>query len=133
MRHVSEVEADARDEPAFSNGTQGYGWMANWCDRCVHDDLNSNRYGVYGCPIIAVTMLSKTPIEFLCETEEQRIFADYHCIEFRDKDDPGPTEPTPIPDPPGQELLLPREPFEATRMLTGEVDLPAVEKVPTNA
>jgi len=78
MRHYAEIEATARDVPAFSNGTQGYGWMANWCDRCIHDDLR--------------------------------------CIEFRDKDNPGPSEPQPIPDPPGQELLLPREPFEGARM-----------------
>ena len=118
MRPFTEVEADARDVPAFSNGSMGYGWMANWCNRCTHDDLDSNRYGVYGCPIIAVTMVGKTPIEFLTQTDDDGIFGNYHCVEFRDKDNPGPSEPTPIPDPPGQGLLLPREPFEGKRMFT---------------
>jgi hypothetical protein len=39
---------------------------------------------------------------------------------FRNKEDGdgGDPEPKPIADPPGQLVLAPREPFEATRMLT---------------
>ena len=120
MRTYREIEADAIDSPAFSNGTQGCGWMANWCNRCVHDvDTDTPRPengGIAGCPIIAVTMIGKTPAEFFADDERAQIFADYRCVEFRDKDEPGGGEPTPIPDPPGQELLLPREPFEGVRM-----------------
>lgn len=117
MRTYAEIEQDARDTPAFSNGTMGYGWMANWCDRCTNDDMEKrDPSGILGCPIIAATMVGKTPIEFLAQTERDDILGNYTCIEFRDKDDPGSGEPTPIPDPPGQELLLPREPFEGARM-----------------
>lgn len=116
MRQYAEIYETARDTPAFSNGSQGYSWMANWCDRCTHDNLDDNTYGPYGCPIVAVTMMSRTPAEFIAADERAEILADYRCIEFRDRDDPGATEPTPLPDPPGQELLLPREPFEGTRM-----------------
>lgn len=51
-------------------------------------------------------------------TEEAWVFADFHCIEFRDENDgPGP-EPQPVPTPPGQGELLPRAEFEGVRMLT---------------
>lgn len=128
MRSYDEIDADARDRPAFSNGTEGHGWMAANCDRCTHDKSARDdsvkpdpaNKGLLGCPIIAVTMLSKTPVEFLDgprgETGLYGIADQYHCIEFRDEDDGPSPEPQPIPDPPGQELLLPREPYEAPRM-----------------
>lgn len=119
MRTYTEIFADARDEPAFSNSGQGMGFMHNNCDRCVHDKpmrTNSGKPvdGILGCPVIAVTMVGKTPQEFL---ERDAVLADYVCVEFRDEDDPGGREPTPIPDPPGQEQLFARDRFEATRML----------------
>jgi hypothetical protein len=135
VRTFEEVSADARDRAAFSNGTEGYGWMAAWCDRCVHDRSMrvegvepSDPSGLIGCPIIAVTMESKTPVEFLDGPRDEcglySIAEQYHCIEFRDEDDDGPDpEPKPIPDPPDQLLLLPREPYEAVRMLTSEPSL----------
>jgi hypothetical protein len=86
MRHYAEIEATARDVPAFSNGTQGYGWMANWCDRCIHDDLDApstDPSGIIGCPIIAVTMVGKTPSEFLADDERRNPNCPYCLPETR--------------------------------------------------
>jgi hypothetical protein len=123
MRTYDEVMAGSLDRPAFSNGTEGHAWMDNWCDRCVHDKPlrdggpTDPTTGILGCPIIAVAYQSRTPAEWL-EQEPFALGDQFHCIEFRDEDDPGPpAEPQPIPDPPGQEALLPREACEGVRML----------------
>jgi len=101
--------------------------MDNWCDRCVHDSEELVDKG-QGCPLILVALVGRTPAEWFEQPWQQvpgrpeghtaPVLGDtYHCVEFRDEDSgPGP-EPQPIPDPPGQETLWPREPFEATRML----------------
>ncbi|MFD8384290.1 hypothetical protein ACFV2X_38210 [Streptomyces sp. NPDC059679] len=109
---------EARDGAPFSNSSQGYSWMANWCDRCIHDKPARQGNDGQGCPLILVALMDKTPIQWLCETKEQAIHADYHCIEFRDEDDGPGGEPRPIPDPPGQLTLLPRGEYEGVRMLT---------------
>lgn len=109
---------EARDETPFSNGSQGYGWMARNCDRCIHDKPAREGNDGQGCPLVLVALMGRTPIQWLCETEEQQIHADFHCIEFRDEDDGPSPEPTPIPDPPGQLTLLPRDEFEGVRMLS---------------
>lgn len=118
MRTYDEILADASDSAAFSNGSQGYSWTYNNCDRCIND--KPAREGGYedGCPILLVTLMSKTPAEFLGD----RVFADYTCVEFRDEDSGPSPEPKPVPDPPGQGLLLDREPFEATRMFVQPAD-----------
>lgn len=108
---------EARDEAPFSNGSQGYGWMANWCDRCIHDKPAREGRDGEGCPLVLVALMGKTPIQWLAETEEAWVYGDFHCIEFRGEDD-GPTDPQPIPDPPGQLTLLPREDYEGHRMLS---------------
>lgn len=109
----------ARDEPAFSNGTEGYGWMANWCDRCLRDAPFRNGIAKTGCELILIALMDKTPAEWLDGPRDERglysIEDQYHCIEFRAPGDGG-GEPRAKPTPPGQGTLLPREGLEGTRM-----------------
>lgn len=123
MRSFDEALDHAREGTAFSNGFEYDHWYAQWCDRCAHekpmrDDGQPNEEGILGCVLLAVSFLhGVTPSEWM-EQDRGRLGDQYHCIEFRNEDD-GPAGPTgPIPDPPGQGLLLPREPFEGVRMLT---------------
>lgn len=114
--------AESRDRPAFANGTEGYGWVAANCDRCVHDKPARQGDEANGCPLVLITLLGRTPAQFLDGPRDENglygIADQYHCIEFRSEDDgPGP-EPRPIPTPPGQLELLPRAPYEGHRMLT---------------
>lgn len=110
--------AEARPESPFSNGSQGYGWMARNCDHCIHDKPAREGRDAEGCPLVLVALMGRTPIQWLAETEEAWVYGDFHCIEFRDEDDgPGP-EPTPVPTPPGQGELVPREEYTGVRMLT---------------
>lgn len=122
-----EAWARAQEGSPFSNGDEGYGWMARWCDRCINDKPAREDDPGSGCPLVSVALLGRTPVEWL---DQKRTGPDgllvpysigdqYHCMYFRDEDDGGDPEPTPIPDPPGQLVLAPREPFEQARMLTG--------------
>lgn len=113
---------EARDEPAFSNSDEGYGWMDNWCARCIHD--KDQRDDVDnpgpGCPLILISLMGRRPIQWLDGPRDEHgrysIADQYHCIEYRNEDDgPGP-EPQPVPDPPGQLTLAPREQYEGVRM-----------------
>lgn len=117
MRTFEEIMAGGRPEPAFSNHTEWELWSYNWCDRCRNDSPEMVDRGE-GCPIILAALCQVTPSEWL---EQSGPSVDrYHCVEFRDREDPGPPpEPQPIPDPPGQLTLLPREPYEAVRMFEG--------------
>ena len=112
----------AREERAFSNGTEGYAWLENWCGRCVHDKPAREGRDEDGCPLILVSLLGRTPIEWIEQRDSSgliRLGDSYSCMYFRDEEDGGgDPEPQPIPDPPGQLTLAPREPFEASRMLT---------------
>jgi hypothetical protein len=73
-----DAEAQAADRPAFSNGTEGYAWMANWCDRCVHEaDPDTNG----GCPLLLVSMLGKTPAQWT-EVDRRSLGSQYTCSEF---------------------------------------------------
>jgi hypothetical protein len=112
--------AESRDEPAFSNGDEGYSWMGANCDRCIHDEPARQGDEANGCPLILITLGGRTPRQFidgprspegLYSRETQHV-----CTEFRGEDDPDPT-PRPIPTPDGQGELLPREPFQGHRML----------------
>lgn len=113
---VDEALATARDRSPFSNGTEGYAWMANWCGRCVHDAPTRRDDWANGCPLLIVAITGKTPIEWLDGPRDEHgrygLGDQYHCVMFRDEDNPGPDEPTPIPDPPGQLTLCPRDEFE---------------------
>ncbi len=111
-----EAYAKARDRRPFSNGTEGYGWLDANCGSCVHD--KAARYGDEGngCPLILVSILGRTPAEWLDGPRDEQgrysIEGQYTCVYRRDENDPGPDEPTPVPDIPGQEELFPRDEFE---------------------
>lgn len=115
MRTFDEADAAALDRSAFSNGTEWDAWSGTWCGRCEHDKDTP------GCPLVLVAMLGKTPAEWLEQPPGEHGPYNsnlYHCVEFRDENTPGEgREPLPIPDPPGQETLLPREPYTGVRML----------------
>ncbi|MBG0828509.1 hypothetical protein HS041_12095 [Planomonospora sp. ID67723] len=106
-----EADARAREGSPFSNGTEGYTWMGNWCGRCVHDAPARRDDYANACPLILVALTGKTPAEWL-ESDPYSLADRYQCLMFRPEDDPGPDEPTPVPDPPGQLTLCPREPYE---------------------
>lgn len=73
MRSYAEIMADAGDRSAFANGTEGDHWMDQWCHRCVHD----LRIDEGGCPLVLVSMLGKTPTEFVPGAT-----GEYRCTEF---------------------------------------------------
>lgn len=112
--------AESRSEPAFANGTEGYGWMGANCDRCIHDKPARDGSDARGCPLVLITLEGRTPAQFLDGPRDEQgrygIADQYVCTEFRSEDDPDPT-PRPVPVPDGQGELLPREPFEGHRML----------------
>ena len=126
MRTEPEIVADARDKPAFSNGTEYYDWWGRWCADCqapaekawrdYEDGKRKAPLRDYpsGCPLIACVIAhNKTPVEFLEQPFESG--DRYHCIEHRGPDD-GNGEPKPKPDPPGMDGLFER-PDRETRML----------------
>lgn len=120
MRTYDEAYAAAREGSPFSNGTEGYGWMENWCERCVHD-VDAGKVDGAGCPLVLVALMGRTPSEWLDGPRDEHgrysIQGQYHCVEFRDRDDPGPGyEPPPAPPLPGQIELLPAEPYIGARM-----------------
>jgi hypothetical protein len=106
-----EADGRARKGSPFSNGTEGECWMDNNCHRCVHDAPTRRDEWDKGCPLIMVALLGKTPAEWM-EKNRSSLGDQYTCLFFRDEDDGGPGEPTPIPDPPGQDALFPRDGFE---------------------
>lgn len=118
-RTFQEIDADARDGSPFSNGTMGDLWMSQWCENCLNDSPEMVDRGE-GCPLILVALLGKTPVEWF----EQDGTQDYHCVEFRDQDGPGDTEPKPIPDPPDMEAMLPRETYTGALMFTANTAAP---------
>lgn len=127
MRTAQEVIDTAVDDPPFSNGTEIYGWMENWCWCChnpvekawrdYEDGKRKTQLKGYegGCPMIMAAMIGKTPSEWIPQGREY--FGDqYHCIEFRGPDDGRDPEPRPRPDPPGMDALFER-PEPSVRML----------------
>lgn len=102
----------AREGSPFSNGTEGECWMANNCGRCIND-ANED------CDLVLIALMGRTPAEWTPD-KPGSLGEQYRCMYFRDKEDGdgGDPEPKPVPDPPGQLTLAPREPFEASRMLT---------------
>lgn len=111
----------ARGESPFSNGTCGYGWMDAWCNQCIHDKPARQGDDGNGCPLIMVALVGRTPAEWLpgdpYTDSGFSIPKQYTCVMFRHEDDGGDPEPKPIPDPPGQLTLFPRDGFEGVRML----------------
>lgn len=68
----ADAEEHAAGEPAFSNGTEGDAWMANWCYQCRHEE---------DCPLILVAMLGMTPAEWQ-EQDRLSLGNQYRCTEF---------------------------------------------------
>lgn len=106
----------AKDEPAFSNGTEGYGWMEAHCSECIHDKPARQGDDGNGCPLILVALMQRTPQEWL-PGDRGSIEGRYSCVMFRHEDDGGDPEPRPVPTPPGQGELFPRDGFEGVRLL----------------
>ncbi|MEV0584057.1 hypothetical protein [Nonomuraea sp. NPDC050310] len=107
-----EAEPRAVEGSPFSNCADGEAWMDNNCRRCVHDAPTRRGEWDKGCPLVLIALLGQTPAEWL-RKDGYRLGDQYTCLYYRNEDDgPGPQEPAPIPDPPGQLTLCPREPFE---------------------
>jgi hypothetical protein len=107
MRTDEQIDADAREGSPFSNGTEGFAWMGNWCDECVHNDEETELW----CPILSVALLGKTPKEWVEQPWEQVVGrpagelapvlgGTYECTEFQQRRDPGDDDPEPEPTPP---------------------------------
>lgn len=120
-------DAMARSRPGspFSNGTEGYAWMANWCDRCLVDAPFRSGISPTGCPLLVVAYSERTPAEWFeqpwgqvkgrPEGETAPSLGDtYHCAEFRAPGG-GSGEPRPRPEPSDMDGLFER-PERRTRM-----------------
>lgn len=120
MRTYDEIEADAVDEPAFSNSTEREYWSERWCDVCVNEPEDENEAAINGCPLITIGFLGMTPKEWTPTADPTRVPAlgscSLDCAMFRHRDDGPDPEPQPIPDPPDQPAMFPREPYEGVRM-----------------
>lgn len=71
----------------FSNGTEGYAWMAEWCDRCDKDHQAHIDHHEDACPIIARSFLleaDETIPEWVdnSETEGFTFPPAVHCLSF---------------------------------------------------
>jgi hypothetical protein len=70
----ADANAQAADEPAFSNGFEWDHWSANWCGRCVNDADE-------GCPLVLVAMMGKTPAEWTPK-DRSDLGEQYECTLF---------------------------------------------------
>lgn len=125
MDDAETIYLNARDERAFSNGTDSELWMYAHCEQCAHDKAYRENESNEGCPILLTAMLGRTPREWLPGDPASPYFEDrYTCAFYRheDEDDPD-AEPEPLPDPPGMEALFPRELVEPGRVF---IPLPEV-------
>jgi hypothetical protein len=118
MRTPDEIEASARDGAPFSNGTEGYAWQSQWCDRCLVDaPFRNGLKGATGCPLLLIALGGKTPAEWIEQPWGEHgpsLYDRYHCVEFR-RPGGGGGEPRPKPEPKGMDGLFPR-PERRTRM-----------------
>lgn len=111
MRTYAEAKAAARPGKAFSNGTEGYAWTGEWCDTCIHDKHFRDTGDGPGCPLFALSLVEDlTPSEWLEQSGPPYTLGDqYHCVEYRDEDDPGPGYENPSPPDPNQLELFEAE------------------------
>lgn len=107
--------ATSREGAPFSNGTEGECWLEANCYRCLNDAEFRRSEGP-GCVLVMLSYEDRTPAEWVLD-KPGHLGQKYRCMYFRSEDDGPDPEPTPIPDPPGQLTLVPREPFEQARML----------------
>lgn len=121
MRTVQEISDSAREVRPFSNSGAGYGWMNAHCGTCVHEKPTRQGREWDGCPLIALSMGGWTPAEWIPGDPNEGGRWDagkqFTCIEYRHEDEGGDPEPRPVPTPPGQLELFPRDGLEGTRML----------------
>lgn len=133
MRDFDEAFAAARDRRPFSNGTEGYGWMDAWCGRCLHDKGTRDGTDDAGCPLVRVALMGRTPSEWLDGPRDEHgrysIEDQYHCVEFRDEDDPGPGYEPVEPVSPDQLELFDAAPYERPRMYADVVAEVVPERV----
>lgn len=87
MRSYVQIAASASDKAPFSNSTDGYAWIDQWCDRCANDTKAPDE----GCLILLVGLMGKTPAEWLPDNR-MKLGHTYRCTEFR-KARPKPAEP----------------------------------------
>lgn len=109
---IPDAYERARDETAFSNSDMWEHWAERNCYRCSNDGMGIGKDQPQ-CPLILVALMGRTPAEW---TDQTPPLGDFLCIYFRDRDDPGGREPRPIPDPPGQSVMFPREPWTGVRL-----------------
>ena len=111
--------AESRDEPAFSNSDEGVAWLSANCETCVHDRPARQGDAGRGCPLILVSLMGRRPVQWIDGSRDGQgrcsMARQYLCTEYRHEDD-GPTDPQPVPDPPGQLELFPRAGYEGVRM-----------------
>ena len=120
MRTYDEAFLASRERRPFANGTEGYAWMAAWCESCIHDKPVREDRPENGCPLVMVAYMGRTPSEWLDGPRDERgrygMEDQYHCIEFRDEDDPGPGYEPSDPVNPDQLELFDARPFIRPRM-----------------
>lgn len=124
----------SREGPAFSNGTEGYGWMAAWCDRCLRDAPFRRGLTATGCPLILIAQVDeRIPGEWFDGPRDEHgrysIAQQYTCIEFRAPGSGG-SGPRPRPEPTGMDGLFPR-PQRRTRMFVPQPEPAAARPVET--
>lgn len=107
----------ARDGSPFSNGAEFEMWQDVNCATCIHDRGFREGDDSMGCPLLAIVYGDQTPAEWLEAESYPNPASKYTCVTCRHEDDGGDPEPKPIPDPPGQLTLFPRDGYEGVRML----------------
>jgi hypothetical protein len=64
VRTYAEIDADAKDSPAFSNATEADIFQHNVCRGCSwYEDVEPEQ--PWDCPILDVTLMGKWPIELV--------------------------------------------------------------------
>lgn len=120
MRTYNQLWADAKDEVPFPNGTSAEFWFDRWCAECANDPEDENEQAMNGCPLILISLNGRTPAEWVPTANPSRVpelgDCSFDCALFRHRDDGPDPEPKPIPDPPGQDAMFPREAYEGARM-----------------
>lgn len=63
----------------FSNSTDGFGWMAIWCEECTREP---------DCPLLVVALMNRTPAAWT--VRDPAAINKYTCTEFEKStaDDP---------------------------------------------
>lgn len=113
-----------------SNGTEGEGFVAFWCDRCLHDRaVRLHEDYDNGCPILARAYAFKPgdpdyPTEWVEDADSDQYTA--RCTAFIEDDHDDDWEPPPPPDP--TQLVLIADPTEDIAGITAppqRIEVPA--------